>query len=757
MFERRLKIFLGILIGVTAMLLLRAAHLQLANGAYWRKQAAETLQRRTLVEPVRGGIVDFKNNVLAEDVACIDAAVDYRAIDLDPKWLKEQALSRLVARMGLNYRRAEKSAREKLVADETRRVQADIANMWKTLAKAAGKNVEDIEEVKNAIRRRIEMRQRSLCFRKYELAIKKEDARGSLPWYKDWRLGGNSNPDLDNFNIGVSEQAEAHVIVPNISTEVHNQLKKRLEQFPGLVLRPSKHRFYPYGEVACHVIGHLAPVELNDLHNDPNDGNELLEYYPNDKIGRSGAESLCELTLRGQRGRIQRLLGHDEIHSHLEARQGKTVRLTIDINLQMQIENAFKQVVWRDEQGVIVEDHEMHGGAVVIDIPTGEVRALVSYPTYDLNTIDDNYASLATDYVNRPLVNRATQSQLEPGSTVKPIVGIGAVSQGVTTLVDTVECEGYLVIDGRRQLHGRCWTASNFAKSKPLLVAHHQIPSYDPHPTGHLNLVDAIQRSCNVYFENMGNRLGIEGLSYWYSQFGLGSPTGIGLPEAKGKLPRSFKGSALAGRQISWYAGIGQGQIWATPIQMANVAATIGRNGTWVRPRLVTELSDIARPTTQPSTQPATPDRVALPVSMEAITAVQEGMYRVVNTPAGSATILARKDIVICGKTGTAQAQPLRIPMQDASGKIMTDEKGNDMRYTAQMSTRAQPNEKMPWYRGDGENSNPHHAWFIGYAPRENPTVAFAIMLEYGGTGGHDAASISKAVLDACIKHGYLR
>src|SRR4051812_42774539 len=119
MFERRLKIFLGILIGGTVILLMRAAHLQLANGDYWRKQAAETLHPRTLVEPVRGRIVDFKGNVLAEDVACIDAAVDYRAIDLDDKWLKEQATARLVARFGPNYRRADKDTREKMLKDET--------------------------------------------------------------------------------------------------------------------------------------------------------------------------------------------------------------------------------------------------------------------------------------------------------------------------------------------------------------------------------------------------------------------------------------------------------------------------------------------------------------------------------------------------------------------------------------------------------------------------------------------------------------
>src|SRR5436190_3889924 len=98
MFERRLKIFLGILIGITSILLIRAAHLQLANGEYWRKQAAETLRRRTLIDPVRGNIVDLKGELLATDVACIDAAVDFRAIDEDAKWLREQATSRLVAK-----------------------------------------------------------------------------------------------------------------------------------------------------------------------------------------------------------------------------------------------------------------------------------------------------------------------------------------------------------------------------------------------------------------------------------------------------------------------------------------------------------------------------------------------------------------------------------------------------------------------------------------------------------------------------------
>ncbi len=754
MFERRLKIFLGILIGITLILLVRAAHLQLANGEYWRKQASETLRRRTLVEPVRGNIIDFKENLLATDVACIDAAVDFRAIDEDPKWIKEQATSRLVAKMGSDYRRTEKKAREKLLEDEIKHVEADIANLWKVLAQVSGKNLEEIETIKNHIRLRIDMRQRSLWTRKYQAAVKAEDERNALPWYKDWRLGGKSNPDIDKFNVPVSEQTEAHVIVHNISNEVNNQLAKRLEQFPGLVLRPSKHRIYPYGEVACHIIGHMGPVEPDDL--DYAKNNELVQYFPNDKIGRTGVESMCELTLRGQRGRIEWVLGHEGAPSRQEALQGKTVKLTIDINLQADIENAFKHVTWRDPNTrAITEEHEMHGAAIVIDVATGEVRALVSYPTYDLNKLDELYAALSRDDSNKPLLNRATQGQYEPGSTVKPIVGAGAITQHVIDVDGKVECTGFLVIDGRPLISGRCWTASKqMQRDYPTTFAHHGA-GREPHPTGWLTVTDAIQRSCNVYFENMGDHLGIEGLAYWFSQFGLGRKTEIGLPESTGLLPHIVEKSPLyLMRSTSWFASIGQGQILVTPLQMANVAATIARNGTWVRPRLVTNMKDLSRPTTR-SALPQSPERYTLPIASETFAAIQEGMFRAVASDAGSAAAMRRPDIPICGKTGTAQAHRFSYYKRDDDGNLLY-ENGSKVRELPAMNIPGvSQNPQLPWYRGVAGEA-PHHGWFIGYAPRNNPKVAFAIMIEYGGNGGHDAAPISNAVIDACVKHRYL-
>src|SRR5690606_29717684 len=148
-----------------------------------------------------------------------------------------------------------------------------------------------------------------------------------------------------------------------------------------------------------------------------------------------------------------------------------------------------------------------------------------------------------------------------PGSTVKPIVGLGAISDGLIGAHGTIECTGYLVLDGRTYRVGRCWVASKFAS---LLgergVAHHPIPWSDAHPTGHLTYSDALQRSCNVYFETLADKMGLEGLSKWYRQFGLGMPVGIGIPESSGRLPDSFRGPADVRRSATWFAGIGQGQ-----------------------------------------------------------------------------------------------------------------------------------------------------------------------------------------------------
>ena len=324
------------------------------------------------------------------------------------------------------------------------------------------------------------------------------------------------------------------------------------------------------------------------------------------------------------------------------------------------------------------------------------------------------------------------------------------------------------MIDGKVQRGwGRCWVASNFFEILGGAVAHHPIPWEAPHPTGHLTFADAIERSCNVYFETLAYRLKVAGIHEWYTRFGLGRITGVGIPEAEGNLPDPASPMARY-PAMACLAGIGQDQVLATPIQMANVAATIARGGIWMRPRLVPAGTEIPPPrepvaTTNPSTKPSTqpsviPDRVDLHLSKVGLTALRKGMINVVNARAGTGGTAKRDDMVVAGKTGSAQAALITYPQRDEVDRIVRDAKGRpDIKALLPVGTHANPRPDFPWYRATGSKETSRaHAWFIGYAPAENPKIAFAVMVEYGGSGGLAAGGVANRMLDACIKHGYL-
>jgi penicillin-binding protein 2 len=756
MFERRLKILLGVLAGFTLVLLFRAGWLQVVQGSEYQKLAMETGRRSSYVETQRGAIRDFKDRVAAEDAPCIDAAVDYRAIDLEPKesqeWLRTQAKNRLSARGVL---KGDREDRTRMIDHEVDAVKEDLQGMWRTMAEVAGKTPDDIEEIKATIVRRVQMRRRYVWYKRYEEAKEKHanQAKDDEPKWYDWLVDDKqAAPQLDSFKVMVAEQTEAHPVLRDIDNDAYVRLDKLRERCPGLELRKSTHRKYPYQDIGCHVLGHLAPVMSEDLKQDPNlaAGDEARRYNYNDFIGRSGIERLAERTLRGARGKIVRQVGRDTVLETTPAVPGQDVKITIDLDFQMRIHEAFLRYEEKDDPLAAVRDlrardmriHPMHGAAVVIDVPTGQVRALVSYPTFDLNQYDALYPRLAKDQIEQPLMNRATQFALEPGSTVKPMVGLSAITAGALRVDETIECTGYFVYKGVTKQQGRCWTASKFSHTGAN-VAHHQIPTRAPHPTGFLTFADALERSCNVFFENCADRLGADGLNHWMGDFGLGHLTEIGIPEVRGRIPGEMPvENALA---ATWFSGIGQSQVLATPIQMANVAATIARRGVWVRPHLlVNETADAARRD--------------LKLNPAALDAAFAGMVNVVNSPAGTGTVLHRDDMVVAGKTGTAQAARFNTIETDQAGNFVRDENGRKVRnYDYEPSTPDKPNPKMPWYRGSGNTGTDlGHAWFIGFAPAQNPKIAFAVMVEYGGSGGKDAGPIAQAILDACLEHGYL-
>jgi penicillin-binding protein 2 len=220
-------------------------------------------------------------------------------------------------------------------------------------------------------------------------------------------------------------------------------------------------------------------------------------------------------------------------------------------------------------------------------------------------------------------------------------------------------------------------------------------------------------------------------------------------------------------RSATWFSGIGQSQVLATPIQMANVAATLARNGVWMKPHLVPAGTAV-----DPAKIPG-PDVVDLHLNPQALAEAREGMIRVVNSVAGTGTALHRTDMIVAGKTGSAQAAPLRVTQRNELGEVIQKPgrvpvKGEDGKITIEdgmvndlekldLGTHDSPNPKAPWYRGTGAHEDKiSHAWFIGYAPANNPKIAFAVMVEYGGGGGATAGYVAKRMLDACIAEGYL-
>ncbi|MGF1634707.1 MAG: penicillin-binding transpeptidase domain-containing protein [Phycisphaerae bacterium] len=773
MFERRLKIVLTFVFCFTAILVLRAGFLQLVQADHWSQLAAETLMQRELVEVKRGRLLDYRGREIAVDVPCIDACVDYRFITDPPdeKFLYGYARSR--ARQLPGYYEAGGEAQARMVQEQIEQTKLDLEMMWQTLARLSGQTVNDIDQTRDDIVAKVEMRQKHRMYARFENAVAEHESAGKPPWYRKWLMGELPQaPTLSDFDEPVVEQLQSHPVLRAVDQDTYNYLAKHIDKFPGLELRPGVTRHYPYGDAAAHVIGRLSKVMRDDLLNDPNADDPLRQYYPNDLIGRSGLEGIYEETLRGIRGRIERATNRERTRlGQLDGTTGTDVRVSIDIELTKRLQKAFTQVLYpvpvteQNPTGGYVRQ-EMPGAAVVIDVETGQIRAMVSHPSYDLNTFERNYEQLATDELLRPLMNRATLSSLEPGSTVKTLVGLGAIADGhIHTRGEggTIECTGYLVLDGRKYRIGRCWVASMF-ETQLDSVAHHPIPYNAAHPTGHLTFADSLERSCNIYFETMADEMGIDGLSKWYRLFGLGEPTGIGLPERAGRVPDGYTGPASQARSMVWFSGIGQAEVNATPVQMANAVTTVARDGIWMRPTFDAEPRSPGQELLRPTEEGQRPWRDDLNIPPEAIEAAREGMIAVINGPAGTGHLWQRSGpnketppLLIAGKTGTAQAAPLTYTLRDEHGQVVLDETGRPVRRKLPLGTYEEPNPRLPWYRGYGdEQTKISHAWFIGFAPADDPKIAFAVLVEYGGSGGKAAGSVARQIIDACVDLGYL-
>ena len=454
-------------------------------------------------------------------------------------------------------------------------------------------------------------------------------------------------------------------------------------ELPELDTIMAHRRLYPRNGFMAHLIGYVGEV-TEDMLNQP----QFELYDPGDVVGISGVERQYNNLLMGKNGSRQALVdSHGREVGRLgetDAVPGKQLKLTIDIDLQIAAEEALA---------------DRNGAIVAMDPRTGEILAMVSRPVFDPNDFSvrisrDEWSKLVSD-PDKPLLNKAIQAQLAPGSTFKIIMATAGLQEGIAQTLH-VNCGGGAEFYGR---YFKCW-----------VVAEHRVH-------GPVEISKAIYQSCDVFFYTLAEKLGIERIAKWATMLGLGQKTGIDLPqEVSGVMPseewkiKNFKQKWFAGETIS--VGIGQGAVAATPIQMARAIGAIASGGRLVRPH-------VANPTELPPGVVAAsnvPDQTTVPIDSQNWQTITDAMAAVVN-PGGTAALSHLQDIDFAGKTGSAQTISNALKARlGAEGKKFKD-----------------------------------NGWFVGVEPRRNPEIVVCALLEEGEHGylaARTAAKVIKAYVD---------
>jgi penicillin-binding protein 2 len=449
-------------------------------------------------------------------------------------------------------------------------------------------------------------------------------------------------------------------------------------ELPELDTIMSHRRLYPRNGFMAHLIGYVGEV-TEDMLNQP----QFELYNPGDVVGVSGVEKQYNDFLMGKNGSRRSVVNSrgKEVQQldSTPAVAGKPLKLTVDVDLQIAAEQALEG---------------RNGAVVAMDPRTGEILAMVSRPTFNPNDFAvrikrEEWNKLVNDE-NHPLLNKAIQAQLAPGSVFKIIMATAGLQEGIAQDMK-VNCTGGASFYGR---YFKCW-----------VVADHRVH-------GVVDISKAIYQSCDVFFYTLAERLGIGRIAKWATAVGLGQKTGIDLPqEVSGVMPseewkiRNFKQKWYAGETIS--VGIGQGAVATTPIQLARAIGGIASGGVLVRPH-------VAFPQDFPGNyHPAagTPDEVKVPLDPNNWQIITDAMANVVS-PIGTANSAHLKDIDFAGKTGSAQTISNVGKARLANGKSKFKDNG----------------------------------WFAGVAPRRNPEIVVCALLEEGEHGYLAARVVSQVV-----------
>lgn len=468
----------------------------------------------------------------------------------------------------------------------------------------------------------------------------------------------------------------------NLTWDQMTAIEVSLPTLPGVSIEEGKIRSYPLKDATAHILGYVGIANEKETKEDT----DPLLSLPGFQIGKNGLEKQYESVLRGKAGRADEEVNATgrrvRLLNHQEGIQGEDLRLTLDAELQFFVQSRLAQ--------------ERSASAVVLDIYTGAVFAMASYPAFDPNVFSGGipyilWNELLNDTA-APLTNKVVAGQYPPGSTFKMITALAALQAGVTSEHRTVFCPGYMKLGNH---YFNCWQR---------------------HGHGSVNLKQAMAQSCDCYFYQMALDTGIDRIAEMGRRFGLGTSTGLDLPgERSGLMPNQkwkrerHKQSWTSGDSLN--ASIGQGYVLTTPLQLAIMTARLVNGGIPITPFL-------AQYAGQKNLHPAPiADRIGIdPRYMKLI---KESMDEVINGARGTARgSRPAAPFSMGGKTGTAQVR-----------RISMEERRRGFRI-----------EDAPW-------QHQHHALFVGYAPVDNPRYACACVVEHGGGGSSVAAPIVRDIL----------
>jgi penicillin-binding protein 2 len=706
MYEKRVKVLIGVSLAVLLLCVLRLVQMQLLTSPELQEEIAQATElhgRSRQFKTLRGKILDRHSEILAADMPQFQVCINYSlSCFLDERVvLAKYASTKLLGTRPSEYRvHREVDDKQRDLA----RIIEKCSHFGVTAPQAEAKIKEANDQVWNV--------RSFLCWRRenpYSPLIAKygSDVK-RVPLSKAMAELERQFPDpADRYKriVKVQDVEDTGRCLPLVELQTEEDVFTAQMEFleftetDEVQILPAEHRYYPYRSAAAQTIGWVGgatqPRDVNAFADDP-----LASYRKGEVCGREdGVEYVCESILRGRRGEV--VYDFDrQIVSETETEFGQDVQLTLDINLQKQMEQRLTDPTVNRVYG------KAPMAAAILDVRSGDILALVSLPSYDLNAVRHDYGKLQTD-PNRPMTNRTINHHYPPGSVAKPVVLIAGLETGTITPEKVIECPAAAPPTG----WPKCWIYKEYKSGHSLKWIN--------------NARNAMKGSCNIYFSHLANDIDAQVLQEWFFKFGYGREIPLFCPEppALGSIPRHFSqvpgeiGSTLAPPYADansveqlprlWdrdrkMFGIGQGNFRVTPLQVANAFATLARGGRALRPRLF--LKPQAAPVAEP---------VDLQISAATMNVIYEGMHAVVSERDGTAyeafanSGLAQYGVTVYGKTGSTEG--------------------------------------------------PFDAWFAGFAKdEEGAKIALALVVEGGQSGGRDAGPLAPPIIQLCIQAGYV-